>query len=100
MVWAAIILTFVALLLLAIFLQWSGINQYPNDETTQKTLKVLAYIMYAVSGLFILYIFCMCNRIRLAIAIMKAGVGFVKDVPLSLLIPPIFFVLIIALYIY
>lgn len=100
MVWVSIILTFIALLLLAIFLHWSGVNQYPNDPTTQDTLKILGYIMYAVSGLFLIYILFMCNRIRLAIAIMKAAVGFIKDVPLSLLIPPFFFVVTIVLYIY
>lgn len=100
MVWISIILTFIALLLLAIFFHWSGVNQYSEDSNTRKTLKILAYIMYAVSALFILYIFCMCSRIRLAIAILKAGTSFIKDVPLSLLIPPVFFVLIIVLYIY
>lgn len=100
MVWVSIILTFCVLLLLAIFLHWSGVNQFPDDENTRTTLKILGYIMYAISGIFIIYIFFMCNRIRLAIAILKAGVGFVKDCPLSLLIPPVFFVLIIVLYIY
>lgn len=100
MVWISIILTFVSLLILAIFLHWSGLNQYEDDPNTQKTLKILGYIMYGVSGLFIIYIFFMCNRIRLAIAILKAGVSFVKDVPLSLLIPPVFFILIIVVYIY
>ena len=100
MVWLAIVLTFAALLLLAIFLQWSGVNQYPNDPTTQKTLKILGYIMYAVSGLFLIFILFMCNRIRLAIAIMKAAVGFIADVPLSLLIPPAFLVITIIIYIY
>jgi hypothetical protein len=100
MVWISIILTFFSLLILAIFLYWSGVNQYDDDPDTRKTLKILGIIMFIISGLFILYIFFMCNRIRLAIAILKAGVSFIKDVPLVLLIPPVFFVVIIAVYIY
>jgi solute carrier family 44 (choline transporter-like protein), member 2/4/5 len=100
MVWIAIILTFVAILLLAIFFQWSGNNQYSNDHSTREALKALSYILYVICALYILYIMCMYNRIRLAIAILKSGVSFVKDQPLSLLIPVVFFVVIIALYVY
>ena len=59
MVWISILLTFCAILLLAIFLQWSGINEYSDDPTTQRTLKILAYITYAISGLFLIYILFM-----------------------------------------
>mmetsp|Transcript_14011 Transcript_14011/g.14033 ORF Transcript_14011/g.14033 Transcript_14011/m.14033 type:complete len:378 (+) Transcript_14011:797-1930(+) len=71
-----------------------------NDSKTQNTLKICAYILYGICGIFLIYILFMCNRIRLAIAIMKAATVFLKDVWLALLIPIAFYIIIIATYIY
>lgn len=42
----------------------------------------------------------MCNRIRLAIAIMKAGTVFIKDTWHALFIPPVFFVITLGIYVW
>mmetsp|Transcript_28845 Transcript_28845/g.51375 ORF Transcript_28845/g.51375 Transcript_28845/m.51375 type:complete len:642 (-) Transcript_28845:138-2063(-) len=101
-VWVCIFATFAILVALGGFTYWTANNVYDSDEddSTQTTLKVLAYICWGISGLFILYIFCMCNRIRLAIAIMKTGTIYIKDVWHILFVPPVFFIVTLGIYIY
>ena len=101
-VWVSIIFTIAFIAVLGAFFHWAALNLYDEDSDpkTVRNLKILAYVMYALSGLVLIYIFYMCNKIRLAIAIMKVGTQYIKDVWMSLLIPPCFFILIIALYIY
>ena len=71
-----------------------------SDDDTQTTLYVIAIIFYCASGVFLIYILCMCNRIRLAIAIMKSGTIYIKDVWQVLMVPPVMFVLTLGIYIY
>jgi hypothetical protein len=71
-----------------------------SDDDTQNTLYVIAIIFYCASGVFLIYILCMCNRIRLAIAIMKSGTIYIKDVWQVLVVPPVMFVLTLGIYIY
>lgn len=63
-------------------------------------MYVIAIVFYCLAGLFLLYILWMCNKIRLAIAIMKAATLYMADVKIALLVPPIFFILTVATYCY
>lgn len=101
-VWLSIIFTIAFIVVLGAFFQWAAINLYDEDTDakTVRNLKILAYVLYAVAGIVLIYIFYMCNKIRLAVAIMKVGTQYIKDVWMSLLIPPCFFIFIVALYIY
>jgi len=101
-VWLSIFLIFAFLLLIGGFCHWSYENQFDeeNDEDTRDTLEVLAIVFYVLAGVFLLYILWMCNKIRLAIAIMKAGTVFIKDVWTALLVPPVFFIVGILIFAY
>lgn len=101
-VWTSIILTIGFIVVLAAFFQWAAINLYNEntDPDTVKNLKILAYVLYGVAGVVLIYIFYMCNKIRLAIAIMKVGTQYMRDVWQAVLVPPCCFIMIVALYIY
>lgn len=49
---------------------------------------------------FLIYILLMCARIRLAIAIMKTSVSYIRDVWHSLCVPPVLFIFIVGIYVY
>jgi len=102
MVWLSILLTAATLLLLAIFCHWSSQNLYQeeNQEDTRDSLEVFAYIFYALTAIFVIYVLFMCNRIRLAVAIMKAATIYIKDVWYALFVAPGMLVLTVVLYIY
>lgn len=101
-VWLSILLVFTALLVIGAFLHWSSETQFQedNDEDTRKSLFVLAIVFYVLAGLFLIYILYMCNKIRLAIAIMKAGTLFIKDVWYSIFVPIGFFIVTVAIFCY
>jgi solute carrier family 44 (choline transporter-like protein), member 2/4/5 len=101
-VWTSIFFTLGFIIVLAAFFQWASYNLYNSDTdgSTIKNLQILAYVLYGISGVLLIYILYMCNKIRLAVAIMKVGTQYIRDVWLTLLIPPIFFVLTVGLYIY
>jgi hypothetical protein len=101
-IWSSIIFIIAALCAFAYFLLWTRNNKYQedNDEDTRATLLYVAIAIFCIAGIFTLYILCICNRIRLAVAIMKSGTLYIKDVPSSLLVPPIMFLVAVAIFVY
>ena len=101
-VWVSILLTLSILILMGAFLHWAAYNLYDSDTDpkTVRNLKILAIVFYILSFISLIYLFYMCNKIRLAIAIMKVGTQYIRDVWHSLLIPPCFFIFTVVLYIY
>lgn len=63
----------------------------------ESTLEVLAYISYALSGVILLYFLFMCDRIRLAIGLVKASATLFFAV-ITLFLVPIFNYLLTALF--
>jgi len=57
------------------------------NSTTVSTEKAFAYACWAVAGVAALGTLCLFNRIRLAIAILKAAADYVKDTPSIFLVP-------------
>jgi len=102
LVWISILVFWAFLILCASFLLWAAENKYQEDtdKDTRTTLYVCSGIVYGIAGVYFLYILCMCNRIRLAVAIMKAGTLYIRDVWYAMLVPPVFFLVIIAFYIW
>jgi solute carrier family 44 (choline transporter-like protein), member 2/4/5 len=101
-VWTSILFTIGIIVVFAAFFQWAAYNLYNSDTDpdTVRNLKILAYTLYALAFLIMIYIFYMCNKIRLAIAIMKVGTQYIRDVWLSLCISPCCFILIVGIYAY
>jgi len=74
-----------------------------STTTTQKTItteKIIAYFCWGVSGATFIAVLCLFNRIRLAIAILKAAADYVKETPSVFLVPPVTIVFLLGLYAY
>ena len=56
-------------------------------STSEATLKVLAFGSWTLAAIYILALFCLCNRIRLTAAILRCAAEFVREVPSALLAP-------------
>jgi hypothetical protein len=71
-----------------------------NASESILTLKIVAYVCWGVSGFTLLAVLCLYNRIRLAIAILKAASDFVKDTPSVFILPPLTAVILTIFYAY
>mmetsp|Transcript_95035 Transcript_95035/g.188268 ORF Transcript_95035/g.188268 Transcript_95035/m.188268 type:complete len:960 (-) Transcript_95035:85-2964(-) len=58
-----------------------------NPASSRKALEICSYIVFSVAGLWILIIWCLRNRIALAIAVTKAAAMFIYHTPIILLVP-------------
>jgi hypothetical protein len=56
-------------------------------------LEYGSYAIWGVDGLYVLVLLCLCNRIRLGVAIMKVTAQFIGDTPSIYLIPVVFLIL-------
>jgi len=69
-----------------------------SGNNTEDKVKAFKYIFYALCAIFVisfLVLLCMFNTIRKAVAIVKTACVAVKDMPLMLLIPIIFTILLL-----
>jgi len=72
-----------------------------SNSSTSKTVlteKIIAYICWGVAGFTFLAVLCLFDRIRLAIAVMKAAADYVKDTPSVFLVPPVTVVILLIFY--
>jgi len=60
-----------------------------NASQTVTTERAVAYLCWAVAIIVALAVLCLFNRIRLAIAIIKAAADYVKETPSAMLLPPV-----------
>jgi hypothetical protein len=64
-----------------------------NNTTYQTTMLVLCGLCYSFAGIWLLSVLFLCNRIRLAIALIKTVTEYLTDVCTAFLIPLIFYIL-------
>merc|ERR1719387_2440588 len=57
------------------------------DEDNSKALTYIGYVLFGLGALYGLFICCMCNRIKLAVAINKVAADFVGDTKMAIFIP-------------
>jgi len=69
-----------------------------NASETITTERAVAYLCWAVAIIVALATLCLFNRIRLAIAIIKAAADYVKETPSAMLLPPITVVVLCLFY--
>lgn len=94
-----ILLILAAFVLLGYFFQTRmDIYDAQGDTTYYKIMLAFTIIFYALAFIWLLFVLCSCNRIRLAIAITEVGAIFVWKV-CSIIFVPFVFCLIVALYI-
>jgi len=73
----------------------SGVN-----SNNYKAQKVIAYILWGIAGFSALAVLCLYNRIRLAIAILKAAADYVRNTLSVFLVPPVICLILVAFYVY
>lgn len=68
-----------------------------QDNTYQNTMIALCAVFYSLAGIWLLMILFMCNRIRLAIALVEVTADYISHV-WSILVVPLIFWVVSALY--
>lgn len=67
-----------------------------NYDSTSKNYEYClygSYVLWGIDGLYAFLLLCLCNRIRLGVAVMKCTALFIGATPTVFLIPPIFSIL-------
>ena len=82
------------------WLYFIGREKYKDDADTTNYdyMTYASYVVWGLAGLYFLILLCLCNRIRLGVAIVKATARFIQNT-WSLFFIPIVFLLIILAYI-
>jgi len=92
------------------FYQKAEDSEAVNDSTTDAndddsslsntitTERAVAYLSWFVSIFTVLAVLCLFNRIRLAIAIIKAAADYVKETPSAMLLPPVTVIVLCIFY--
>jgi hypothetical protein len=93
-IWVSVILIFFGLIGFGYYLKYNADLNHsdPTDAETYQHQIWCSYGCYAGAAIFALIIIFMCQRIALAIAIMKSAAGFIGDEFSVLLVPIISFV--------
>lgn len=61
---------------------------YKVDTQDQRdALKICAYVVWSLGGIWVLLVVCMYSRIRLAIALNKVAAMFIQHTPMVLVVP-------------
>jgi choline transporter-like protein 2/4/5 len=71
-----------------------------KDNTYELTMKVLCGLCYSLAGIWLLVVLFLCNRIRLAIALIKTVAEYLKQTCTVFLVPFIFYVVSGCFYAY
>lgn len=93
-VWMGCVLFFAAIGGLGYLCYMKATNGSVTDTQTKDTYLYLSYTVWAIDGLCFFIFLCIFNKIRLAIAIIKSATLYMKDVPTSMLVPPLIMIFI------
>ena len=58
-----------------------------TDETARKVMAIVGYVFFAISFLWLVMVWCLFSRIRLAIAMCKVAAEFISHSPSILIVP-------------
>ena len=86
------------LLVLAAYFKMSISDE--QDETIKKTMDVFFYIFVGLAVIWIIFVMVMCNRIRLAVALIQVTSTYIMKNCCIVFVPLFFFILLIIWIIY
>jgi Plasma-membrane choline transporter len=92
----ASLLVFVTLVGILLSLGGGGVwlyfmkNNYISTSENYKYCLYGAYTLWGIDGAYAIILLCLCNRIRLGVAIMKCTAQFIGSTPSVFLIPFVF----------
>ena len=100
-VYLTIFLVLIGLAVLCVFFRMKY-NHYKNtNDTDNKTLfQVLFWVFVVITAIWLLFILLMCNRIRLAVALIKVTAKYVGRNCCIVFVPFLFFIILAAWIIY
>lgn len=75
-----------------------GRYKYQETEDNFKYMTYGAYTIWGIGGAYLIILLCLCNRIRLGVAIIKCTSDFIRST-WSVFLIPIFFVIATAVWI-
>jgi hypothetical protein len=68
-------------------------DRYPEDTRYYNAMLYGAYTLWGLDALYVLILLCLCNRIRLGVAVIKATAQFIGNTPQVFIVPIVFFFL-------
>ena len=101
-VWATILAIFVILIVFGVHINHVAHDKYSShrERKTRHALETFSIIIFVCIAIFFIIFIFMFRRIRLAIAVLKSGTIFLKDVPSIVFVPICIFGLSFAFYSY
>lgn len=90
--------TLAGLIFLGWFVKEYGQTEYPEGDTTQKYMNILAYTLWALSGIFFCVIMCAWNSIQISIKILRTSARVVSQ-NLRVILVPVFGILVVVVWI-
>ena len=87
----------VGLIILALFFKYMHDNGNEQDDSSyKKTMEVLFYVFVVLAVVWFLFIIIMCNRIRLAVSMIKVTSKYIHKNCCIIIVPLFFFLLIVV----
>ncbi len=84
------------LVVLAVFFKYTLDNAQQEEESYKTTMEVLFYVFAALAVIWFIFIIVMCNRIRLAVALVQVTSKYIHKNCCIVLAPFFFFLLIVV----
>ena len=85
------------LILLAVYLKISSNNVKDQDsENNQKTMNILFWVCVGLAVIWFLFIMIMCNKIRLAVAMIQVTSQYINKTCCIVFVPFFFFILLVV----
>lgn len=101
-IWVTILGTFLIIILFGVYIDKIAHQNYggQKEKKTRHALETFSIIIFVTSIIFLFIILFMFRRIKLAVAVLKSGSIFLKDVPSIIFVPIVMFGLSLAFYTY
>ena len=96
-----IILIQAGLVILAVYFKISSNDHQEQDDSVyHNTMEALFWVFLVLSIIYLIFILAMCNRIRLAVALVQVTAKYINSTWSIILIPFLFFLIIILWMVY
>ena len=101
LIYAIILMILAAFIILGVVFH-RRIDYYEGtgEDTYKTTMEVLQYVCFGIAAVWFLFILCMCNKIRLSVALLEATAKYVHNNCCINFVPFLFFILTAIWYAY
>ena len=101
LIYAIILIILAAFIILGVVFH-KRIDYYEGtgEDTYKTTMEVLQYVCFGIAAVWFLFILCMCNKIRLSVALLEATAKYIHNNCCINFVPFLFFILTAIWYAY